>query len=152
MLTDQMRQIIRNFNAASVATVNDDGTPAVSPKATFVIIDDTSTAFGNIRSPNTEKNIRTRPAVELNFVDVLARRAVRVKGEASIVEKDSESGQALMPMFEELWAPYIDKMRNFIRVDVSRAQLVTSPAYDIGLGEQELVDANFEKIKGIATR
>jgi hypothetical protein len=34
-----MQQIIRQYSAGSVATVNADGTPAVSPKATFVVVD-----------------------------------------------------------------------------------------------------------------
>ena len=40
-------------SAGAVATVNADGTPAVSPKATFVVVDDQRVAFGNIRSPAT---------------------------------------------------------------------------------------------------
>jgi len=76
-----------------VATTNEDGTPAVSPKVTFVIVDDGCIAFGNIRSPGTVANIRTRPDVEVNFIDVLTRRAVRVKGRAEIVERESETGE-----------------------------------------------------------
>lgn len=37
-LTQPMRTLIENYTAGAVATVNEDGTPAVSPKATFVVI------------------------------------------------------------------------------------------------------------------
>ena len=84
-----MKQIIRNYNAGSVATVNDDGSPAVSPKATFVIVDDSCIAYGNIRSPGTSHNLIKRSAVEVNFIDILARLAVRVKGSAEVVAKVS---------------------------------------------------------------
>ena len=57
MLTEQMKWIVRSFNAASVASVNDDGSPAVSVKATFVIVDDATLAFGDIRSPKTVHNL-----------------------------------------------------------------------------------------------
>ena len=57
-LTAPMKRLIANYNAGSVATTNEDGTPAVSPKATFVVIDDGCIAFGNIRSPDTVANIR----------------------------------------------------------------------------------------------
>ena len=40
MLTADMQDLITNHSAGMVATVSDDGTPSVSPKATFVILGD----------------------------------------------------------------------------------------------------------------
>lgn len=145
-LSEPMKQIIRNYNAGSVATVNDDGSPAVSPKATFVIVDDKSIAYGDIRSPGTSANLRERPALEVNFTDILARVAVRVKGSAQLVAKDSELGQELMPYFEELWSAYIVSMSGFVFISIDSAQLITSPAYDIGLKRDELIKTNFDKL------
>ena len=88
MLTKEMKQLISDHRAGMVATINDNGTPSVSPKATFVILDDQTLAFGNIRSPNTLANLRKRPSVEVCFIDVLTRKAVRVTGTASIVGKE----------------------------------------------------------------
>ena len=82
MLTAEMKKLISEHRAGMVATVNDDGTPSVSPKATFVILNDTTIAFGNLRSPGTIKNIGKRSAAEVCFIDVLARKAVRVSGTA----------------------------------------------------------------------
>ena len=59
MLTTEMKQLIGDHSAGMVATINDGGTPSVSPKATFVIIDDGTIAFGNIRSPGTLANLRS---------------------------------------------------------------------------------------------
>ena len=148
-LTEPMKAIIRNYNAGSVATVNQDGTPAVSPKATFVIIDDRSIAFGNIRSPGTVDNIRVRPAVEVNFIDVLTRRAVRIRGQAEIVEKVSEQGVRLVPFFEELWSPYLAQMHNFVMISISGAELILSPSYDVGHTERELFETNLAKLSAL---
>jgi len=145
-LSDPMIQIICNYNAGSVATVNDDGSPAVSPKATFVIIDDKSIAYGDIRSPGTSGNLIQRPEVEVNFIDILARLAVRVRGSAQIVAKDSELGQRIMPHFEELWSAYIELMSDFVLISIDSAELITSPAYDVGLKRDELIKSNFEKL------
>ena len=71
ILSRPMKQIISSYNAGAVATVNDDGSPAVSPKATFVIVDDSCIAYGNIRSPGTSDNLIKRPAVEVNFIDII---------------------------------------------------------------------------------
>ncbi len=141
-----MKQIICNFNAGAVATVNDDGSPSVSPKATFVIINDRCIAYGNIRSPGTSANLRQRPAVEVSFIDVLARLAVRVKGKGQLVAKNSETGKRLLPLFEALWAPYLGQMAEFVKIDIEACELITSPAYDVGFNQEELVRANFDKI------
>ena len=145
-LNEPMQQIIRNYNAGSVATVNADGSPAVSPKATFVVIDERRIAYGNIRSPGSSENLLRRPAVEVVFIDVLARLAVRIKGTAEVVAKDSATGRELMPYFEAGWSAYLDAMQEFVCISIERAELITSPAYDLGLKREELVKANFEKL------
>ena len=147
-LTEPMKKLITTYSAGAVATTNDDGTPAVSPKATFVVVDDEHVAFGNIRSPGTVANIRSRPDVEVNFIDVLTRRAVRVKGRAAIVETGSEAGQGLLPAFEEHWAPYLESMENFVCISVTHAELILSPAYDIGHTAADLRRVNLEKLAG----
>ena len=149
-LTEPMKKIITDYNAGAVATVNDDGTPAVSPKATFVIVDDNCIAFGDIRSPNTVANIKRRTDVEVNFIDVLSRRAVRVTGRASIVEKDSEQAQKLMPLFQKSWAPYLDVIKVFVSISIMKAELILSPAYDAGHEKAELTRVNLEKLNQIA--
>ena len=109
-LTEPMKRLIESYPAGAVATVNDAGLPAVSPKATFVVVDDECIAFGNIRSPGTVANIRSRPEVEVNFIDVLTRRAVRVGGRAEILDKESDAGRRLVPAFQKRWAPYVALM------------------------------------------
>ena len=104
MLTQEMKTLIANHSAGMVATTRDDGRPAVSPKATFVILDDQTLAFGNLRSPGTLANLRQRPAVEVCFIDVILRKAVRVTGSAKIIKK-AEAEPALITAFEALWAP-----------------------------------------------
>ena len=145
-LTKPMRRLILDYSAGAVATVNEDGTPAVSPKATFVVVDEERIAFGDIRSPGTVANLRSRPAVEVNFVDVLTRRAVRVRGVAEIVEKDSPAAQPLQPVFEASWAPYLDLMANYVLITISHAELILSPAYDVGHTAAELGKVNLDKL------
>ena len=149
MLSESLKTIIRSYNAGAIATINDDGTPAVSPKATFVIIDDACIAFGDIRSPGTISNLIKRPDVEINFIDVLTRRAARIKGRAEVVPKESDAAKELLPLFEELWSPYVNMMKHFVKIRISQAQLITSPAYDIGISEEELVQTNLDKLKAL---
>lgn len=151
-LTEPMKRLIENYSAGSVGTTCEDGSPAVSPKATFVVVDEGYIAFGNIRSPGTVANIRRRPDVEVVFLDVLTRRAVRVRGEAEIVEKSSAAGARLRPAFEEHWAPYVERMQEFVGISITRAELILSPAYDIGHTAADLGRDNLARLTEIAGR
>jgi Pyridoxamine 5'-phosphate oxidase len=96
MLTEEMKSIIRTYPVGFVASVNADGTPNLSPKGTFVVLNDTQLAFGHIRSPGTIGNIAERPMIEVNFLDVLSRKAVRLRGRAKMFSKGApEFGQLL---------------------------------------------------------
>lgn len=148
MLTDEMKALIRDFSAGSVATVNGDGTPSVSPKATFVVLDDETLAFGHLRSPRTLANLRANPAVEVCFTDILARKAVRVSGTGSIVDK-SEAPQHLWDAFNEAWGDYVPYMPEFVVIKVSGAEIILSPAYDFGFTEVKLRTANLERLKAL---
>ena len=148
MLTEEMKALIRAFSAGSVATVKADGTPSVSPKATFVIVDDETLAFGNLRSPGTLANLRANPAVEVCFTDVLSRKAIRVTGTASIVGK-VEAPQRLRDVFNDVWGDYVPYMPEFVVIKVSAAELILSPAYDFGHTEAALRAVNLERLKAL---
>lgn len=148
MLTNEMKTLIRDHTAGMVATINEDGTPAVSPKATFVIIDDETLAFGNLRSPGTLANIRRNAAIEICFIDVLARKAVRVTGTASIISK-SKASSAMMAAFEDPWGEYVPLMSAFVSISVSDADMILSPAYDIGHSEDDLRAANLVRLNAL---
>ncbi|MGI9479631.1 MAG: pyridoxamine 5'-phosphate oxidase family protein [Hyphomicrobiaceae bacterium] len=149
MLTDEMKTLIRDYSGGAVATINDNGTPSVSTKATFTIVDDKTIAFGNLRSPGTVANLGQRPAVEVCFLDVLKRKAVRVTGQGKLVPV-AEADSALRAAFERDWADFIGSMDGFVRIDISAVELILSPAYDHGAKEAELHATNLEKLNGLA--
>ena len=81
---------------------------------------------------------------------MLARLAVRVQGHAAILAKNSPRGQELLPHFQALWNPYLEQMQDFVEITIENAQLITSPAYDVGFGRDELVAANLDKLNKLA--
>lgn len=137
MLTAELKAIIAAYPLGFVASVNEDGTPNLSPKGTFTVIDDETLVFGHIRSPRTMANIEKRPRVEINFMDVLARRAVRVAGTCDVLPKGSADFEALIPRLSG-WGEYVKVMKAIVRVKISKASLILSPAYDLGHTEEEL--------------
>ena len=137
MITKEMRRIIEDNTIGLVATVDPDGSPAVSPKGTMLVIDASTIAFSDIRSPGTVRNIKHNPAVELNFIDIFRRKACRLKGRASYVPKGSPRFTELLPLFAR-WEKFVDSMRGFVVVEIAKAELVLSPAYDAGASEADL--------------
>ena len=148
MLTNEMKTLIRNHSAGMVATVNADGTPAVSPKATFLILSDIQLVFSNIRSPNTVQNIKDRPNVEVCFIDLLLRKAARITGRAKYIEKN-EADPELVGKFEQAYGDYLDAMSGFVMIDVMESEMIFSPAYDLGIREDELQESNMSKLNSI---
>ena len=139
MLTQEMMDLIATYTTGFVATVRADGSPAVSPKATFVVLDDRTIAFANIRSRGTVENLRCRPNVEVNFFDVFARKACRGRGFARyILRRDAEAG--LQRRFEEGWPDLHHLMQGFILIDITAAEIILSPAYDIGANAGQLTE------------
>ena len=93
-------------------------------------------------------NLRKRPDVEVCFIDVLARKAVRITGKAVIIAK-AQADSDILAAFEAGWADYLQYMSAFVRIDVSAAELILSPAYDIGHTEAELQASNLAKLNAL---
>lgn len=137
MLTADIKRIIREQRLGFVGTVNADGTPNVSPKATFIVLDDATIAFGEIRSPGTVRNLRSNPAIEVNFVDPFARKGCRVGGIATVIERGAHGFETLLGKFGD-YGDLASRLRAVVKIAVSRALPVTSPAHDSGSTEPEL--------------
>ncbi|WP_250504554.1 pyridoxamine 5'-phosphate oxidase family protein [Caballeronia sp. AZ7_KS35] len=86
--------IIRKAILSFVATVNEDGTPNLSPKASLIVRNGTL-YFADIASPRTIRNMKRNPAVEINVVDIFQRRDYRFKGRALILSADNPEYMAI---------------------------------------------------------
>ena len=131
----EARRVVDEQRLCFVATVNDDGTPNLSPKGTIGVLDDDHLAFGDIRSPRTVLNLRQRPAIEINVLDPIGRKGYRFRGTAEIVDPGAR--------FDELEATFRARglehpFHCVVVMKVDRAEPVISPAYDDGLTESEV--------------
>jgi hypothetical protein len=149
MLTAEMKRVIREQRLGFVATINPDGTPNISPKATFVVLDDATIGFGDIRSPGTLRNVKSNPAIEVNFVDPFIRKGYRFAGRATIVERDAPGFEDLLSQFAECGIA-VDRLRRLVKIAILKALPLISPAYDRGMTEIELrriFTARFRKLQ-----
>jgi hypothetical protein len=137
VLTSDMKWIVNEQRLGFVATVSADGCPSVSPKGTFVVIDDEHIAFADIRSPGMIENLRANPSVEVNFVDPFVRKGYRFIGSASIAEPESDTFVSCWPLFERYGA-LCDKINIIVMIYVTRALPVITLVYDMGSMEDDL--------------
>jgi hypothetical protein len=137
MLTEEMIGILEKQRLGFVATIDDAGAPALSPKGTFIAISPTEIAFGDIRSLGTRRNLSQRPQTEVNFVDPLSRRGFRAKGIAHVLSSETTRFQELRPLFDR-WGDLAKRIRCIVTIDIGDASIVRTPAYDDGAREEDL--------------
>lgn len=152
ILTADMKRVVGEQRLGFVATVCPDGTPNLSPKGTTAVWDDDHLVFANVRSPGTLANLRKNANVEVNVVDPFARQGYRFKGVASILEAGA--------LYDQVLAFYRERgsqiaIREIVMIRVHTAQFIDSPAYDLGLTEEEIRDRwerHFQAIRPARTR
>ena len=139
VLTPALQRLIDEQKFGYNATVHADGAPNLSPKGTFLVLDADTMAFGEMRSPNTVANIARDPRVEINMIDVFARKGARFRGEARFVARGEAEFENLLPKWLAVWGADLCAMFNgIVVIRLSAAAPLTSPAYDIGAEEKVL--------------
>ena len=135
-ISEEIKNFVNSQKLGYVATVSKDGTPNLSPKGTIVVMNESTLAFADIRSPQTIQNLQDNPSVEINVVDPFQRLGYRFKGEGKIINEGLE--------FDKILDYYINagiksKINSVVVVDVKSMSEVTSPSYDLGVTKDELV-------------
>ena len=147
-LPQSAQKIIELWPLGFVATVTAGGRPSVSPKGTFLVLDDETIAFGEIRSPQTVTNLQTQPELEVNFVDQLTRKGVRIRGQAELLRRGSEEFEALYPKWEAMWGDLAKRINLIVRIPVEEAKPLSTPPYDDGATEEEFIAMYKAKFAG----
>lgn len=145
-LTDDMKKVLAEHSLGYVASIAADGSPSLSPKATFLAMGDDKIMFGEMRSPTTVKNIAANPMVEVNFVDVLARKGFRCKGPAVFHARGTEQFDRCLAEFAKVREPgLLDMFNGIVLIDLETASPLISPAYETGQTEENL-RASFKEL------
>jgi hypothetical protein len=145
-ITDDMRDIIRRAILSFVATVNPDGTPNVSPKASLTVRGN-ALYFADIASPNTLRNLKWNAAIEINVVDVFSRRGYRFSGLATVLDKEHPEYATIA---EWVWAINGREypVNHVVRLEPAHAMPLLSPAYVFAnnvQSEEEIRDSYYLK-------
>ena len=149
ILTIDMKRVVDEQRLGFVATVCPDGTPNLSPKGTTAVWEDDHLVFANIRSPGTIRNLGHNPSVEVNIVDPFVRKGYRFKGVATVLESGPLYDRAIA--FYRQRGSQVAAIREIVLVRVQTAQPIDSPAYDLGLTEEEVRarwERHFQSLRG----
>ena len=135
MITQEIKNFLNLQKLGYVATSTSDGKPNISPKGTIIGWDSQTLAFADIRSPDTMKNLKENPRVEINVIDPLLRKGFLFEGQARIIEDGT--------LYDEILNHYRENgiqspINSIVLVDVSSISDVTSPLYDMGISEDEI--------------
>ena len=135
-ISNKIRNFVNFQKLGYVATVSSDNSPNLSPKGTIIVIDESHLAFADIRSPQTIENLRHNSSIEINVVDPISRKGFRFKGDGKIISEGTQ--------FSEILEQYKrngikSKINAIVLVTVNKFSEVTSPSYDLGMTEDELV-------------
>jgi predicted pyridoxine 5'-phosphate oxidase superfamily flavin-nucleotide-binding protein len=116
-----------------VASLNEDGSPNLSPKGTIRVWDADHLVFADVASPQTVANIARDDRVHVNVVDHFARRGWRFTGRARITREPAvlDSIRAEYP-----GEPYPFEQAVLVRVEEARE--LVSPSYALGKTEEQL--------------
>lgn len=139
MITEATRRIIRDFPLGIVATVTAEGRPAASPKGTFLVLDDRTLGYGDIRSPGTRANLGHLAEAEVVFVDPFLRKGARIRGRASIVPRGEARFDDLFPRWQAVWGTLADRIGALVLFDVTACKPLATPPYDDGATEEQMI-------------
>lgn len=149
-IPDSAKTLIETWRLGFVATADAEGRPNVSPKGTFAVIDGQTLGFAEMRSPQTVANIEARPDVEVNFVDILTRKGVRLRGTAKVVKRGTDAFATHLPIFVKEWADLKEMFNAIVVITVSECRPLASPAYEAGADEAALRETWLAKIQEAA--
>ena len=139
ILNDSMKRALTQQRLIFVATVCPDGSPNLSPKGTVSVWDDDHVLFTDLASPGTMRNLEHNPAIEINTLDVFARKGYRFKGTAH-VHRDGEIFDAAVDRMRN-GAATLQRLAGSVRavvlIRVEQALPLESPAYWSGISEAE---------------
>jgi hypothetical protein len=136
IISEEIKNFVNSQKLGYVATVSKDGRANLSPKGTIIIMNESTLAFADIRSPQTIQNLQDNPSVEINVVDPFQRLGYRFKGDGKIINEGSEFDK-ILDYYSNIGIK--SKINSVVVVDVKSMSQITSPSYDLGATKDELV-------------
>lgn len=129
-INDAIKTDLQNAVLCWLATVDDDGTPSVTPKEIFSSHGDEHVVIADIASSHSVHNAIARPKVCVSFVDVFRQKGFKLTGDARIVAPDDPDFQAFGENLLRM-AGTDFPIRNIIAVKIESASRIWAPSFKL---------------------
>lgn len=151
LIDTDMRLVVESARLSFVATVEPDGSPHLSPKASLRVYDDTHLVFMDIASPQTISNLAAGSRIAINSIDFLRRRGYRFNGTAELRGPGDPAYEWLHDWLVGANGPgYPAHQAVFVHVD--QASPILSPAYTFGADDEQHLVAQWSAQYGIGSK
>lgn len=128
MLDKDVKTYIDQSVLCWLSTVDADNWPNVSPKEMFTYLDDTTLLVANIASPVSVTNIRSNPQVCISFIDVFVQKGYKLKGMATIIDKENPSfgikAKRLTDLFSDKFV-----IQSILEIKIIEVAKIVAPSY-----------------------
>lgn len=121
-ITDEMKELLKDYMPAYVATADKTGRPNVSPKGSVRALDDDTLIFADIFSPNTRANLEENPQVAIDVVNAKGMKGYQFKGKVELLTS----------------GPIYDKMVEGLKANPMTAKL-PAPKYVVKVAVEEVL-------------
>lgn len=128
MITKEVQRLIDASVLCWLATASQDGMPNVSPKEAFMHDGSGRILVANIASPNTVKNITANPRVCVSFIDPFVQKGFKIKGVATVLEKEDAGYAERHEKLESLIGTKY-RIRSIIEIDPAHVEPIIAPSY-----------------------
>lgn len=128
MLDENVKSYIDKSVLCWLATVDQDNYPNVSPKEMFTYQDDATMLVANIASPISVSNIRVNPKVCISFIDIFVQKGYKLKGLATIIDKENPSfgikAKRLTDLFSDKFV-----IQSIFEIKIIEVAKIVAPSY-----------------------
>jgi len=128
MITEEIKQSVKESVLCWLATSDREGYPTCSPKEAFTIYGENEIVIANIASPGSVKNIESNPNVCVSFINIFKQKGFKLKGTASYLSLNDIGYQK----YAEILTPIIGDafpIKGVIVVVVNKSEPIIAPSY-----------------------
>lgn len=129
-LTPAVQEDISHSVLCWLATVDEDGTPNVSPKELWCLHGDEALVIANIASPVSARNLASHPRACVSFVDVFRQRGWKLTGTAKLVTRDAPEFVEVASDLLRMAGPDF-AIKNVIHLRIEAVARILAPSYRV---------------------
>ncbi|MDE1995880.1 MAG: pyridoxamine 5'-phosphate oxidase family protein [Rhizobiaceae bacterium] len=129
-LNEAVKTDIKNSVLCWLATVDQMGTPNVTPKEIFSYYGDDTLVIADIASTNSVRNLRAHPTACVSFIDIFRERGFKIVGTASILSPEQPEFGVVGAELLSMAGPNFP-VRHVISIQIESISRIWAPSYKL---------------------